>query len=399
MKDLKKKVKGITLIALVVTIIVLLILAGVAISLTVGNNGLFKRAKDAVNTWEKAEQNELDEMNNFINTFDKLVNNGEYGGITGSEKENTHVKDKMGNKIVIPAGFKVINPQEDVTKGIVIEDVSAKDSTSKGNQYVWIPVTHVNGEKINTIKDSNNIEHTIELARYTFNEDGTINEKVIDGSSISSYYLEETQEEHKVSGYTNTIAKDINKFKESVKNNGGYYLARYEAGDSTTNTYRTSNSSQTIPPVFKSNQIVYNNITQENAAMLVRNLYSNQTQNYESDLVNSYAWDTAIVFIQEFSGDTDYSMQSRLQDTIAKTGEASDGISKDVRCNIYDMAGNVVELTTESNSYDGSPCVGSRRYYHDNDMYSRINRAGDDAAGLTNNIGYRRNFIYVEMKI
>lgn len=47
MKGLKNNVKGITLVALVVTIIVLLILAGVAISLTVGNNGMFKRAENA----------------------------------------------------------------------------------------------------------------------------------------------------------------------------------------------------------------------------------------------------------------------------------------------------------------------------------------------------------------
>ena len=44
-----KKEKGITLIALVVTIIVLLILAGVAISLTIGQNGIFGKAQDAVN--------------------------------------------------------------------------------------------------------------------------------------------------------------------------------------------------------------------------------------------------------------------------------------------------------------------------------------------------------------
>ena len=62
-KQLKKDIKGITLIALVVTIIILLILAGVAISLTVGDNGLFKRAQNAVDTWQLAEQNEQSEMN------------------------------------------------------------------------------------------------------------------------------------------------------------------------------------------------------------------------------------------------------------------------------------------------------------------------------------------------
>ena len=49
-KMLKKQAQGITLIALVVTVIVLLILAGVAINLTVGDNGLFKRAQNAADT-------------------------------------------------------------------------------------------------------------------------------------------------------------------------------------------------------------------------------------------------------------------------------------------------------------------------------------------------------------
>ena len=55
---LKNNVKGITLIALVVTIIVLLILAGVARNLTIGQNGIFSRAHDAAGTWRNAESNE-----------------------------------------------------------------------------------------------------------------------------------------------------------------------------------------------------------------------------------------------------------------------------------------------------------------------------------------------------
>ena len=58
MKKLRKEERGITLIALVVTIIVLLILAGVAITLTVGNNSLFKRAESAGEVSRKEEGKE-----------------------------------------------------------------------------------------------------------------------------------------------------------------------------------------------------------------------------------------------------------------------------------------------------------------------------------------------------
>ena len=70
-----KKEKGITLVALVVTIIVLLILAGVAISLTIGQNGIFTRAQNATERWEKAVDKEDQEMSNFQDTYDEVVAN------------------------------------------------------------------------------------------------------------------------------------------------------------------------------------------------------------------------------------------------------------------------------------------------------------------------------------
>ena len=67
-----KKENGITLVALVVTIIVLLILAGVAISLTIGNNGLFTRAQNAAETWGKGEENTYKAMNKAVDEYDSV---------------------------------------------------------------------------------------------------------------------------------------------------------------------------------------------------------------------------------------------------------------------------------------------------------------------------------------
>ncbi|MGN1269650.1 MAG: hypothetical protein ACI4UU_02125, partial [Clostridia bacterium] len=73
---------------------------------------------------------------------------------------------------------------------------------------------------------------------------------------------------------------------------------------------------------------------------------------YYSDLINSYAWDTAIIFIEAYSGDTTYATKkgSNIKSSIAKTGE-----NADKRCNIQDMAGNVMEWSTESSTY--YPCT------------------------------------------
>ena len=90
------------------------------------------------------------------------------------------------------------------------------------------------------------------------------------------------------------------------------------------------------------------------------------SSNFESDLINSYAWDTAIVFIQEFSGDTNYSQQ-RGRNTaraVQKCGESildynldTGDEAQDIRCNIYDMAGNTREWSTETFSLTTVPCV------------------------------------------
>ena len=60
---LKKTEKGITLVALVVTIVVLLILAGVSINLVLGNNGIIAKAKEAETKSAEARENDLKGMN------------------------------------------------------------------------------------------------------------------------------------------------------------------------------------------------------------------------------------------------------------------------------------------------------------------------------------------------
>ena len=76
---------------------------------------------------------------------------------------------------------------------------------------------------------------------------------------------------------------------------------------------------------------------------------------YASDLVNSYVWDTAIIFIQTYSGKTDYASYNENKTTkkITATGKHNDKY-----CNIWDMSGNAGEWTTEYSTHSyGSPCV------------------------------------------
>ena len=69
-----KKERGITLIALIVTIIVLLIVAGVTISLAINNQGVFNKAKTAGNTYKKAEYNEQSDLNAAETEMNTIMN-------------------------------------------------------------------------------------------------------------------------------------------------------------------------------------------------------------------------------------------------------------------------------------------------------------------------------------
>jgi len=289
--------------------------------------------------------------------------------VKGTETTNTTVKDNLGNKVVVPAGFKVINPTENVTNGIVVEDVTHE--ATKGSQFVWIPVGDV-------IKDSAGNKETITLGRYVFNADesGSVNtelsktepgDQLKTSSSASNYFIEGLKD----STTSNTHAKDIEDFKNKVNNiTHGYYIGRYEARDKDATKTRTSSSSEINQVVCTANNYVYNYITQPQAAELSRGMYSDR--NFESDLMNSYAWDTAIVFLQKFDNRANkaslkpYSQQTSLNTgSLANQGtnNLSDASKQDVICNVYDMASNCMEWTTETHNQAGPPCSSRGGYY------------------------------------
>jgi len=292
-----------------------------------------------------------------------------------SSTDNSIVYDCYGNKVYVPAGFKILidsttGYKEDtlnVTKGVVIED-------AKGNQFVWIPVG-----KVYTNKEKTEYKN-IKFSRYKFKEDGTpvnIGNAGIEHEEIAAeiYFKELTTSE-----YDNVTAKDLAGFKKSVATKGGYYIARYEARKGTKGE-----------AIINKNYKVYNNITQTKAATLSREMYG-ENNKFTTDLMNSYAWDTALVFLQTFDNrknkTTPYSKQVSINSSLN-----SKGTSSDVICNIYDMASNCREYTTESYGYDKMPCVTRGGNFSDRrkgmDTSWRCRTAVDPSYGLEDHISFR----------
>ncbi len=273
-------------------------------------------------------------------------------GTVLSETKATTIKDTYGNSVVVPEGFKIASDSAtDVTGGIVIEDVS-HGSTTAGSQFVWIPVGEVKylgGTK------------TINLDRYTF--DSSTGVATAQGDKV----INDTFQELATSSYGNTVAKDIETFKTSAVKNGGYYIGRYEAR---TAYERTSEYDSVTAMTVKPNDYIYNYINQSNAAPQARAMYNSTITSFTSDLINSYAWDTATLFLQEFDNRSSktyvYSRQISLNKSLANKGTNNLSASQqDKICNVWDMASNNCEWTTEtSTTYYDSPCVTRGGYYN-----------------------------------
>jgi len=309
---------------------------------------------------------------------------------------NTYAEEKYGNKIVIPAGFTVVPNGTDgvvydyveengvatgepvVQDGIVIED-------GEGNQFVWIPVGTIN----NKADDEKGETTEIKLGRYSSFTMGTNNtpptptqEATVEGydtaTIIDNYFFENMSGEYDGTTYSgNTKTIDLQGWIRTTLANKGYYIARYEASYGTDGKANSkpsegtpSNSNGSAPTT---EGMLWNWITQPNAATAARKMYPKSTDEsvvdeYYSDLCNSYAWDTAIIFIQAYSGNNTYANKTpTYTDTSspyqpANTGERGTDSTigantTDKVCNIYDMASNAYEWTTETSASLETPCV------------------------------------------
>ena len=128
-KKLKiKQEKGITLIALVVTIIIMLILAGVSIKLAIDNNGVIENAKEAKDQYEQAQANDESGLNDLSSELRRQLdanrNNNSGSGGSGSTVDG----------VPIPEGFVYVGGTK--ASGLVISDAAADNEKYKGQTTV-----------------------------------------------------------------------------------------------------------------------------------------------------------------------------------------------------------------------------------------------------------------------
>ena len=371
MKKIMKNQKGITLVALVITIIILLILAGISIS-TLTNTEIFEKAKDAKEKSEVAEKQQSETLDSYekeLNKYTSIELTADRTGTVLSETDNIELHDKNGAKIIVPAGFKVVNTDDlTVEKGIVVED-------SKGNQYVWIPCT---------TEDSKS-QLQFKRTEWDVEDDG--------GTKASKDELTLTcPENYSDNGLTyavvNEIVTQVKAEKDSVRRNGGYYIGRYEVGD------------EKGTAVIKADQTPKANINWSAAYGIAKGIGGGPGAT--TYLCSSYAWDTAVNFIQN-NGFPNYAkaredsynenwVDKNVKDSKGNIIKAANKAERLLtgkttpKCNIYDMGGNVSEFTTEVMPDTNEPVVlhGGNSYYDcpAGQRYDYDTSSADSGSGL-----------------
>ena len=332
--------QGITLVALVVTIVVLLILSSVSLNLVLGDNGIIVKAKEAAETTAAAQEKEAMERN-----------------LLEKELENSLAtptpKPQPTDGVKIPAGFYYVGGTK--TSGIVISDnVNDKDKYKNkavvgtdllGNQYVWIPCT--------TDNTSSELQYT--RTEWGVEVDGDDNSRAIKDELTLTDASVTYSDADTANGINADVSKEIvaqiKAEKTSVAKYGGYYIGRYEVGKNGDTA------------VVKYNQTPYASITWSTAYGLAKKIITNSEAT--SYLCSSYAWDTAVNFIQNnstaknyatsiegFNGNWNPQAVKDPSGNVIKPAGTSQQLNTGLTtqfCNIFDMGGNEAEFTTELN--------------------------------------------------
>ena len=367
----------------------LLILAGVSISLLLDENGIIKKSKDARREYGQAKANEQEQMNDTNDWIDEIVT-GKTSTVVKSFKEakteNSTIdgkKEGNANNPTIPAGYIPINTetsnwgngkdepsQDSVEHGLVIKD-------NKGNEWVWIPVPDVTV----MCDTSNTNEYTLcgttgETAVKTklysksiiigTDSNKTTISRTTPGRTIGSREpdLVTTYDEQDV--YYKTILGEagtkeqlaqlfVDEYKamiESVSKYGGFYIGRYELSEAGVQKDRQ--------PLTNTNWYNLYNVCRDSKLQA--------SDKVKTQMIWGCQWDVTMNWLISSGAKTsnevnkDSSSWGNYNNTLVKADDGTTDIKESGRSaklttgkttftmanNIYDLAGNVAEWTQEA---------------------------------------------------
>ena len=361
---------GITLVALVVTVVVLLILAGVSIRLVLDNNGIITRAGDAKDKHEQGRVNDQTDLSSAEDYINQMTGGSSGGGSLPTNSDGS-------SKPYLPSSDFTQVGGTTLDNGLVIEDGSR-------NQYVWIEVPKT--DTVYPTAGTAITEFTDEKYTLIENDLHTYTNVYRNGTDHKDEYYSDA-----TTGLTSSEYSALKKkMLKSVYQNGGFWIGRYEIGDenaTSTNTGRTSSTGTDNTPVIKANKIPYNYIITCRQAESLAETFA--PSGYTSSLMFGVQWDLVLKYLEtkgvsqaDLNSDSTswgnyYNASFTVTNTLAKYGSSwtqvpESGYTKpesssvllttgadarNSKMNIYDLAGNVWEWTLEYTSYSSFGCA------------------------------------------
>ena len=386
-KVIQKNQKGVTLVALVITIIVIIILSTVTIDLAFGNNGLIKRAqlaKDMAANSTTAEQEEMnrvmEEFTNIMEEDNEITVPDEPGGDTSKV---TPVESADGVTVPVPIGYTASEAtgENSVNDGFVIyegtevvNDGNVTTAKTTRNQFVWIPVDDISQIANQTSGTDENGRQNYQGKLYDFSTTGAT-EMSNYGQGTTTYREPDVVPTDDGNAYLTILGlssssefktqlqEEFNEMIESVDTYGGFYIGRYETG----NLVASPNSK---PVVVKGNNSISSvkwYYMYQNSKLIGAN------SNVVSTMIWGSMWDRALIWLTE-TGDKTYSdlMNSSSWGNYSNStgAAATNSGSKQLTGtndawqanNIYDLAGNVYDRTIEAFYTDYRVLRGGNSY-------------------------------------
>lgn len=375
MKHKEKRIqenKGITLIALVVTIVVLIILATVSINAVLGQNGIIKKAKQAKEMYSNSIAKDNEEMDTLLNEMAQYNegSSSDDGKVTlpdgwNGDKVNP-VKSEDNIVVPVPKGYtaSTVTGEKSVSSGFVIKEGSNGGATSGINEFVWVPVSNISdiydeANNAGQLWDFRGTTSTKDTYPTTKN-DGSREPDVVteassgsDSSSGISYDAESTNLQQAgllstatVSTFKTQLQTEFNEMIKSVKTYGGFYIGRYETG----------NLSQTKAVVQKNNTDI-NNQTWYTMYKVCKTIKAND--NVATSMLWGCQWDATLRWMQTSTNSevanfpTNSTGKGNYKDTNGNATIPTGSNSSYAVNNIYDMAGNVWDWTLEAGGTAG----------------------------------------------
>ena len=398
-KDKNMRNKGITLIALVITIIVLLILAGVTINLTLGENGIFRTAEMAGKNYTEAQEQELAGIANFNNEINNIIGglgnnsngNGGSGGETGNLPSTAETSPFLpdSNSTVI---------EDDLDKGVVVQD-------SKNNEWTWIVVPKSVTASSTTDGD---IENALIGYATKYRED--FSDTWYEGCGLSQSKYEE----------------NYSKMLQSIKANGGFYIGKYEVGSFDNPVTSSDNTRQAV---IQQGAYPYNYVKCSQAEEIAEGL---ATGGKTSTLMFGIQWDLVLAYLEskgvpaaDLNDDSsswgNYANNSFpvaegnkyaiYNQSTYQLGEwnpvpsdyekpnsgtesmvllSTGAVEDNSKMNIYDLAGNVYEWTLEKSTITDNPCADRGGSCSVDGSYSPASGRGNGSTSYSDNrLGFR----------